>query len=99
VARPGRNALPVIASRGVGLPGTESAKDEAPPQCLKPAPARDSIQPTAFVSATPKLDADMKPAEIAEALSMLTFTTGDSRRTVGLDRETCRFIVERLRCG
>ena len=39
----------------------------------------------------------MKPAEIAEALTMLRFATGDTRRTVGMDRETCRYIAERLR--
>jgi hypothetical protein len=52
-----------------------------------------------FHVADAELDANMKPAEIVEALSMLRFTSSESRRTVGLDRETCRYIVERLRCS
>jgi hypothetical protein len=54
-------------------------------------PIRQRVYPSyGFHVCDAELDADMKPAEIAEALSMLTFTTGDSRRTIGLDRETCR---------
>ena len=39
-------------------------------------------------TADAELSDDMKPSEIADALTMLRFATGDTRRTVGMDRET-----------
>jgi hypothetical protein len=44
-----------------------------------------------------ELSTDMKPCGIVEALSMLTLPSGESRRTVGLGRETCKHLLDRLR--
>ncbi|HZC57374.1 MAG TPA: hypothetical protein VE396_15235 [Xanthobacteraceae bacterium] len=62
-----------------------------------PAETRTRIPPGYYAGADVEVNEDYTPAEIAEAIEMLSFRTRETRHTISIDGEVAKFIVKRLR--